>query len=98
MDTSAAIVDAAQKAGIKVIAFDRMMKNGKLEVFIGFDNDVIGDVIAKYAVERVSKGNYALINGDQANNNPVVYRDSQGHDPVVRRMVRHFRQEKGYVT
>ena len=27
MDTSAALVGAAQKAGIKVIAFDRMMKN-----------------------------------------------------------------------
>ena len=70
----------------------------QLEVFIGFDNDVIGDVIAKYAVERVSKGNSALINDDQADNNAVVYRDGQGHDPVVHRMVRHFRQEKGKVT
>jgi D-xylose transport system substrate-binding protein len=75
MDTSSAIVDAAKKAGIPVIAFDRLIKNSTPDVFIGFDNDVIGDVIAKYAVEKVPKGNYALINGDQADNNAVVYRD-----------------------
>jgi len=75
MDTSSAIVKSAKEAGIPVIAFDRLIKSSTPDVFIGFDNDVIGDVIAKYAVEKVPKGNYALINGDQADNNAVVYRD-----------------------
>ena len=75
MDTASAIVNAAKKAGIPVIDFDRLLKNCKPDVFIGFNNDVIGDVIASYAVKKVPKGNYALICGDAADNNAVVYRE-----------------------
>jgi D-xylose transport system substrate-binding protein len=75
MDTASAIVDSAKKAGIKVIDFDRLLKNCKPDIFIGFNNDAIGDVIASWAVQKVPKGNYALINGDPADNNAVVYRE-----------------------
>ena len=64
MDTASAIVNAAKKAGIPVIDFDRLLKNCNPDIFIGFNNDVIGDVIASYAVKKVPKGNFALINGD----------------------------------
>ena len=75
MDTASAVVDAAKEAGIKVIDFDRLLKNCEPEIFIGFDNDSIGDVIASYTVKKVPKGNYALICGDAADNNAVVYRE-----------------------
>jgi len=75
MDTIAPIVNEAKKAGIPVIDFDRLMNNCKPDIFIGFDNDIIGDAIAEYAAKRIPKGNYALICGDPRDNNAVVYRE-----------------------
>ncbi len=75
MYTSAAIVNEAKKAGIPVIDYDRLLKNCQPDVFVGFNNDAIGDLIASYAVKKVPTGNYALICGDPADNNAVLYRD-----------------------
>jgi len=75
MDTASVIVNDAENAGIKVVDFDRLLKNCKPDIFIGFDNDSIGDAIAGWAVKMVPKGNYALICGDPADNNAVVYRE-----------------------
>lgn len=75
METASSIVNAAKADGIPVIAFDRMIMNSTPDIFISFDNEAIGDVIAQYAVDRVPAGNYALINGDSADNNAVLYRE-----------------------
>ena len=75
MYTAAAIVEAAQAEGIKVVVFDRLIYDCKPDIFIGFDNDAIGDQIANYMVDLAPEGNYALICGDSADNNAVVYRE-----------------------
>jgi D-xylose transport system substrate-binding protein len=75
MFTSSAIVDAAHKAGIPVIDYDRPMKNSIPDVFIGFNYAGVGDVAASYVVKRVPKGNYALICGDPADDTAVMFRE-----------------------
>ncbi len=81
MFTSSAIVDAAHKAGIPVIDYDRPLKNSKPDVFIGFNYAGVGDVAAKYVVSKVPKGNYALICGDPADGAAVMFR--QGYYRVL---------------
>lgn len=73
-DAAAPIIEQAHKAGIKVIAFDRMIANSDLDLFVGMDNDVIGDLMAGYVYKLAPKGNYALVSGAPTDPNVPVYK------------------------
>ena len=42
------MVDQAKEAGIPMISFDRMIPDADIDYYVGFDNDVIGDMMAEY--------------------------------------------------
>lgn len=65
------IVETAHKAGVKVIAYDRMLKNADVDYYVSFFNDDIGRQQAKYAVERRPKGNYLLLEGPTSDINSL---------------------------
>src|SRR5688500_5380729 len=46
--TAATIVEAAHKAGVKVIAYDRLINDSDLDLYISFDNVGVGEMQAKY--------------------------------------------------
>jgi len=71
-NNAAAIVRKFHRAGIKVIADQRMIKNASLDAYITFNNKKTGELMAKYAVDKVPKGNYILLWGDTA--------DKSAHD------------------
>jgi len=74
-DAAGPIIEQAHKAGIKVIAFDRMIANCDLDMFVGMDNDVIGDLMAGYVYKLAPKGNYALVCGAPTDPNVKVYKE-----------------------
>jgi D-xylose transport system substrate-binding protein len=76
-ETSATIVEAAHKAGVPVIAYDRLIRNSDVDLYISFDNFKVGQLQAGYAVERKPAGNYVLIAGAPTDNNAHLYRDGQ---------------------
>ena len=76
-ETSATIVEAAHKAGVPVIAYDRLIRNSDVDLYISFDNFRVGQLQAGYAVERKPSGNYVLIAGAPTDNNAHMYRDGQ---------------------
>ena len=57
------VVETAHKASVKVVAYDRMLKNADVDYYVSFFNDEIGRQQAKYAVENRPKGNYILLEG-----------------------------------
>lgn len=71
------IVDLAHKAGIKVIAYDRLIKNSDLDYYISFDNVKVGELQAEYLIRRKPKGNYAIIGGAKSDNNAFLFRTGQ---------------------
>jgi len=71
--TAASIVRAAHAKGIKVIAYDRMVKNCDLDYFITFDGEKVGELIASYALKLKPTGNYVLLNGDKADDNAIYF-------------------------
>jgi D-xylose transport system substrate-binding protein len=75
--SSATIVAAAHKAGVKVIAYDRIIQNCDLDYYVAFDAPQIGELQADYLVKRMPKGNYTLIFGGPTDNNSVLLRDGQ---------------------
>ncbi|WP_246197278.1 D-xylose ABC transporter substrate-binding protein [Cytobacillus depressus] len=68
-EATAAIVHKAHRAGIKVIAYDRLVKNADLDMYASFDNEQVGEMQAKAITALVPKGNYVFIGGAITDNN-----------------------------
>jgi D-xylose transport system substrate-binding protein len=81
LNEAAAAVQLAKKAGIKVISYDRLIRNAALDLYISFDNHKIGEFMAEYLVDRVPVGNYVIINGAPTDNNCYMF--NQGYKNVL---------------
>lgn len=66
---AAEIVKEAHAKNVKVISYDRMIKNCKLDYYVSTDNVAIGSLQANYLTTIKPKGNYALIGGAIGDNN-----------------------------
>ena len=75
--SAATIVEAAHKAGVPVIAYDRLINDCDLDLYISFDNLRVGEMQAEYAVAHARSGNYVLIAGAPTDNNAHLYREGQ---------------------
>ncbi len=73
-EATAAIVQKAHDAGIKVIAYDRLIKNSDVDLYISFDNEKVGEMQAKEIVKLAPKGNYVYIGGADTDNNAILFR------------------------
>lgn len=69
------VVRQAKKKGIKVIAYDRLIKNADVDLYISFDNFKVGELMAGYLLENVPIGNYIVINGSTYDNNAYLLND-----------------------
>lgn len=75
--SAATIVDSAHKLGVPVIAYDRLIMDSDLDLYISFDNVKVGEYQAQYLVQRKPKGNYVLIGGAPTDNNAKLFRQGQ---------------------
>jgi len=76
-ETAGRIVDYAKGKGIKVIAYDRIVKNCDLDFYISFDNVRVGEIQADYLTRIKPVGNYAILGGDPKDNNSVLLKLGQ---------------------
>ncbi len=76
-EVAATIVDAAKRQNVPVISYDRLIRNSEPDLYISFDNKKVGELQAKYLVEKAPKGNYILIGGAQTDNNAKLLREGQ---------------------
>jgi D-xylose transport system substrate-binding protein len=77
LNTAAAIVRAAHDKGVKVIAYDRLIKNCDLDYFITFDSKKVGKLMAEYITKIKPQGKYILLGGDKADQNAVLVKTGQ---------------------
>lgn len=68
-DEAAKIVELAQKAEVKVIAYDRLINGCQLDYYVSTNSVNTGEIQAKYLLSLQPKGNYALIGGSKYDNN-----------------------------
>ncbi len=66
---AAEIVNKAHEKDVKVISYDRLIKNCKLDYYVSTDNVEIGKLQAEYLTTIKPLGNYALIGGALSDNN-----------------------------
>lgn len=72
--TAAAIVEKAHTAGVKVIAYDRLIPDSDVDLYMAFDNEKIGELQGRFITEKVVKGNYMVLTGDPSDKNAVAFR------------------------
>lgn len=76
-NTAAGIVRIAHNARLKVLAYDRIIINSKLDYLITYEYKEIGKKLAEYAYSKVPKGNYVMLWGDASDNNARLMREGQ---------------------
>jgi D-xylose transport system substrate-binding protein len=75
--TTAVVVEAAHRAGVPVIAYDRLINDADVDLYMSFDNERVGELQAEYLVVRRPKGNYVVIGGAPTDNNALLYHQGQ---------------------
>ncbi len=70
-------VKKAKDAGVKVIAYDRIIKNCDLDFYISFDNVKVGELQADYLTKIKPTGKYALLGGSPTDDNSSLLRLGQ---------------------
>ncbi len=75
--SAATIVKSAHAAGVPVLAYDRLILDSDLDLYISFDNIKVGEIQAAYVLNKVPKGNYVLIGGAPTDNNAKLFRQGQ---------------------
>ena len=76
-EIAASIVDSAKREKIPVLAYDRLVRDSDVDFYVSFDNVKVGELQAKYLLDRVPKGNYILIGGSPTDNNAHMFREGQ---------------------
>lgn len=66
-------VHMAKKAGIKVISYDRLIRNANADLYISFDNVRVGEIMAEELTKEVPTGNYIVLKGAPTDYNSTMF-------------------------
>lgn len=83
----AAMATAVEKAhanGVPVLAYDRLITNSDLDLYMTFDNVKVGELQAQFLVDRLNaagggKKRIVRIYGSKTDNNAVLFKEGQDH-------------------
>ncbi len=68
----------AHEAGIPVVAYDRLITDADLDLYVTFNNVKVGEVQAEYLVKAIGgKGNIVRIYGAPTDNNAKLFKEGQ---------------------
>jgi D-xylose transport system substrate-binding protein len=74
---AAEIVEMANARKVPVIAYDRLIANADLALYVGFDVGRVGQLQASHVLAAAPKGDYILIGGSPTDSNAKVLREAQ---------------------
>jgi len=81
LQKAAYAVELAKRQGVKVISYDRLVLKANADVYISFDNYMVGELMAKHLLEAVPNGSVLIINGAKSDNNTKMIKE--GYDRVL---------------
>lgn len=84
-DKAGALVQVAKNNGVKVIAYDRLIKNCDLDYYVSFDNVKVGELQADYLTRVSPTGNYAILGGAPQDYNSILLR--LGHMNILQPLI-----------
>ena len=80
-DSLSSVVKKAKDEGITVIAYDRLIRNSDVDMYISFDNEAVGRIMGKAIGEDRSVEKVIMICGSQSDNNVAMV--EEGFIPVM---------------
>lgn len=96
LNRAAAAVQLAKKAGVKVISYDRLVRNAVLDLYISFDNIKVGQFMAEFLANKVPSGNYVIINGAPNDHNSSLF--NEGYKRILDPYIQDQRIEVAFET
>ncbi|KLU61532.1 D-xylose-binding periplasmic protein precursor [Peptococcaceae bacterium CEB3] len=81
MKKAAEIVSMAHKAGVKVISYDRLVLDAGVDLYLSFNNEEVGRLMAKALLAARPTGNYVILNGAPNDDNSLQIK--AGYDSVL---------------
>lgn len=78
-EIAASIVEAAHRQGVPVIAYDRLIKNSDVDLYISHQVVKMGEMQAKYLLDHVNKkpANFVIVGGSPTDNNALLLHEGQ---------------------
>jgi D-xylose transport system substrate-binding protein len=76
-DSTATAVDEVAKSGVKVLAYDRLIKSANIAAYVSFDNVDVGRNQAKGVIAVKDSGKFVLLGGSPTDNNAHLFRKGQ---------------------
>ena len=71
------VLSEAKAEGIKVLAYDRLIKFADIDLYVSFDNIRVGEMQAEALLDLKPMGNYFLMGGSPTDNNAKMFRQGQ---------------------
>ncbi|MCM3904138.1 MAG: sugar ABC transporter substrate-binding protein [Pyrinomonadaceae bacterium] len=78
-EIAASIVEAAHRQGVPVIAYDRLIKNSDVDLYISHQVVKMGEMQAQYLLDHVNKkpANFVVVGGSPTDNNALLLHEGQ---------------------
>lgn len=106
-DDAARCVNAAKKAGIPVVSYDRLVLNANVDAYVSFDVVEVGQLMAEALVSEVPEGGYIIVCGAENDHNSKLYysgymsvlsrsKNAQKIDVIAETWVEDWRREGAF--
>ena len=71
-DRLSAVVTEVKAEGYPVLSYDRLVRRAGVDLYISFDNEKVGSLIAESLVRAVPPGEFVIINGARNDYNAIM--------------------------
>ncbi len=71
-DRLSTVVSEVKARGIPVLSYDRLVRRASVDLYISFDNEKVGSLMAEAAARAVPAGGFVIINGARSDYNAVM--------------------------
>jgi D-xylose transport system substrate-binding protein len=71
-DRLSAVVSEVRRRGIPVLSYDRLVRKAGVNLYVSFDNEKVGSLMAEAVSQAVPAGGYVIINGARSDNNAIL--------------------------
>jgi D-xylose transport system substrate-binding protein len=82
-------VEAAQRVGVPVISYDRLIRDADVTLYLSFDNEKVGEIQARYILDSFKgrKARVVRIYGSKTDNNAFQFKAGQDRvlQPAIQR-------------
>jgi D-xylose transport system substrate-binding protein len=71
-DKLSSAVKAVKARGLPVLSYDRLVRKAGVDLYVSFDNEKVGSIMAETLVRAVPTGSYVVINGAKNDYNAIM--------------------------